>query len=238
VTGRESEDETRPPDPAAGSDASVNPAPAGKSGPAGDPASAAGSRAAAKKEHYWTLEKVGTAIALGAFLFGFGSFAQARDLFTGAAARRQAQQQEQQALDRQQQATRTQQRNAAIGEYIARADSACQPFASQDSSRPARFDQAADAGIRDLRVAMLRAWQAVPWGSLPSDEIPRVRKMWSEFQAANDFWAAVSVYAGTGDLGAESSALGLYTTAENAFEADAGELGFRWCGHSWPNLLP
>jgi hypothetical protein len=193
---------------------------------------------AVKNKNYWTLEKVGTAIALGAFLFGFGSFAQAKDFFTGETQRKLAQQAQQRAAAEQQQQWDESRRRAAILRYVESADAACQPTVSQDSNEPAQFDYQAELRISGLRLEMLTRWESVPWGPLPGDQIPEVRRIWSEFQAANDYWAAMTSYRGAGNIGAQDAALGLFTSAEGAFEADADRFGFRACNHRWPNLEP
>lgn len=195
----------------------------------------------AKNQHYWTLDKVASAIAVATFLFGFGSFAQAKDLFTGATQAAQAKlaQQEQQQLATDQYKTQQQNlRQSLIKDYVEVADQECQPVVSQDTNRPARYDYQADLRISELRAQMLVNMEAVPRKDLPADQIPVARKIISEFQAANDYWAAVTSAFAAGNIGVEDSALGQFTLAEGAFEADAAQFGFQVCDHAWPNLDP
>lgn len=194
--------------------------------------------AAKKDRNYWTLDKVASLIAIGTFLFGVGSVAQAVGLFSGTTQRR-LEQQEQQQFDAQE--TQAQQRNeriSQIDDYIRRADSACQSAVGQDTDRPATYDYQADLRISSLRIQMLDSWESVPYGALPADEIPVVRKIFLEFEAANDYWAAVTAAFSARNIGVEDTALGQFTSAEGAFETDAAQFGFEVCDHSWPNLNP
>jgi hypothetical protein len=191
-----------------------------------------------KKKNYWTLDKVASAIAISTFMFGVGSFAQARDLFTGTTQLKLEQQQAQQLAAQQIKTEQQKIRQSKIDDYIAHADEACRPAVSQDTNRPTTYDYQAQVRIGALRQQMLTDWKAAPLYLLPADAMPSVNKILSELQAANDFWVAMSAAFSTGNLGVEDSALGQFTLAEGAFETDAAQFGFQVCDHAWPNLQP